>query len=877
MPQKTKLFFIATLLLILLSLLWYWYFSSSPVQEIVGGNDRFGLGFITGPNHPANETRYRGALATGARWDRWPLYWHWVDEGGYEGTHSGSTHDYDTLVAQELSYGFTPVVILLGTPARHVKAKKTLDEVPPSRQESNTPQSNNLPAVADAVTRPPASLQEPIFADGTDVTGPDKKINPANAWANFVFTTVERYRPDGVLARQQGWPPAVGIRYWEVWNEPDFHAFWRGTAEEYYRLLEVAYKSIKAADPDATVILGGLIFYDQREWFPTLLKQAQGQPAYFDVFSFHHYLSIYRSEHLLKQTRTILDEHGLANVPIWVTESGVSVWDDYPATAHGITPTMPHRATMIEQAAFVIQNSALAFYSGVQRYYHYMLHDDCGDAPGDAYGLRQNFSPHVCAPAQGQPRPAYAAYQLAAEQFRDLSPLWREKQAEQDRVAFYRPDDQSRLVVLWATQGVTVTTTLSATGTGAQLTWVEATPALSATAGLSRTLTLTPTNGLYTLTLPPATNQNNSDPGDLSYQIGGPPIIVVEKDTQPPHTQFQPLPSMSVANFIVQWQGQDVGSGIVGYDVYVSENNKPLQLWLENTDQIEAEYAGQINHTYGFAVRARDRAGNEEPPPVYPQVTTRVISGSAVSGLVLSPNGEPVANATVSITGPNIREMVVTKDDGAWLPLSLPPGEYNVQAHASGYSSWPAPQRVILNNAPLTVTTTVAPLTNAIVSGDFEGNQVWSTWQWAGQVNLSNDRFDGETAVRLGNGAGDTNSLDTSKACPEDQPGQRWVLSQQVTIPDAPAPFLSFLYKASTSHISAPEAWLEVLLLINDQPYYLFTPTELPSTPDWTLAFQDLSAWQGQTANLQFRLQSCSEQSFSITLDRVSLGNAGNQ
>ena len=53
-------------------------------MEIPPGNDRFGIAFINGPDHPADEIRYTGALVTGARWNRWPLYWHWVAEGGYE-------------------------------------------------------------------------------------------------------------------------------------------------------------------------------------------------------------------------------------------------------------------------------------------------------------------------------------------------------------------------------------------------------------------------------------------------------------------------------------------------------------------------------------------------------------------------------------------------------------------------------------------------------------------------------------------------------------------------------------------------------------------------------------------------------------------------
>lgn len=827
-----------------MSLVTLWYFAGPGIPEVAQGNNRFGLCFISTPDHLAEEARYQGALAAGATWDRWPLYWHWVDEGGYVGSHGESSHDYDALVAQDLAHGLTPVVILLGTPLQQRQAG------------------------SESATSPPRSLAEPIFADGSDIPGPGKSINPANAWANFVFTTVERYRPRGLLARQQGWSRQVGVRYWEVWNEPDYYLFWSGTVEEYYRLLEVAYKSIKTADPQATVMLGGLAFYEQRVWFPTLLRQAGNDPsrAYFDVFSFHHYQNIYRSEQLIQQARAALDRFGLAKTPIWITESGVSVWDDYPATAHQVAPDTPLRGTMMEQAAYLIENSALAFYNGVERYFHFQLHDDCGDSPSSAYGLRQNFSPHACNPAQGKARPAYAAYQLAAEQFRDVTPLWRDKQYEQDRVAFYRPGDKSRLLVLWASQGLTATASVSATGQAAQLYWVEPTETLSGTSGLSRTLTLTPTNGLYTLTPPPATNRNGAQPGDTTYQIGGQPFILVERDTLPPRTEIQPLPPSSPPTFLIKWRGQDPGSGIAGYDIYVGEDDEPLKLWLADTPFSEAKYIGRVNHRYSFAVHARDRAGNEEPLPAHPQASTQIVSGPTLAGIVLGPDGTPVANARVTLNGSNIQENLATNQEGLWPPIPLLPGDYELQASAPGYGSWPAAQRMKMAGASMNITMTLAPPTNTIASGDFEGDQVWNGWEWAGQVNLSIDAFDGQAAARLGDGAGDPT------VCPNGRPGQLWALRQTVTIPSTPTPVLSFLYKTSNYQASPHDAWLEVALLIEGQPYYLAAPGELPASSAWTFAAQDLSTWRSQKATVQFQVIRCSEQPFSVSLDRVSLG-----
>lgn len=834
--------------------------------KVERGNDRFGLCFVSAPDAPAGEARYEGALAAGARWDRWPLYWNWIDAGGYAGPHPGGTHDYDRLVGEELAHGLTPLVILMGTPARYSSAPgNTATPV----EEPALPVGESL---ANSAVLPPVGLFEPIFDDGTDTPGPARQINPVNVWADFVFNTVDRYRPGGMLAREQGWPAGQGVRHWEIWNEPDYDLFWQGSVADYYRLLEVAYKSAKSADPEATVILGGLAFYDKPDWFPAFLRLAGGDPgrAYFDVLSFHHYLSIYNSERLIQQFRAAMAAAGLAGIPIWLTESGVSVWDDYPATAYDVSLDEPFRATMAEQAAYVLQNSALAFYNGVERYYHFMLHDDCGDGPTSAYGLRQNFSPHACNPGQGKARPAYAAYQLAAEQFRDIIPLWRDKSYEQDQVAFYRAGDEARLLLLWATQGVTVTATISATGESARLYWIESTGPITQVTGSRRERTLTPDNGFYTLTLPPATNQNAALPTDAAYQIGGRPYLLVEQDTLPPWAEVQPLPPASPPTFAVRWWGEDGGSGVVSYDVWVSEDGGALQRWLSRTGETEATYTGEVGHTYGFAVRARDRAGNESVRPAEAQGLTQVVAGPALAGVVLGPDGRPVAGAGVTVTGANSQASALTGDDGSWPAISLPAGRYTIQAEAAGYTAWPAPRQVALAE-PSALTLTLAPAENSVAAGDFEGSQVWNSWEWPnGQISLSIDALDGQAGVRLGDGRGEP------APCPAAaQPGQLWTLQQPVSIPAAEELHLSFWYKISTTVTTAGDGWLEVAVVEGDRVHELAPPGEIWQAAGWRFVSFDLSGWQGRDAAIRFQVVRCSDRPFSVTLDRVSLGAAG--
>lgn len=935
------------------------------------GNDRLGLCFISTAEALAGETRYDGALAAGAGWDRWPLYWHWVDEGGYVGAHDGSVpHDYDTLVIQEITHGLTPIAILLGTPDMRATAGST--SVPPPRVQDKfylyQDQISALQGEVSAAASPPAGLYAPIFTDGTDDPGPGKVINQANSWADFVANTVQRYKPGGALATQQGWADGVGVRFWEIWNEPDLIQFWSGSAADFYRLLEVGYTTIKYHDPGATVILGGLAFFEKPAWLADLLDETGGDPdlAYFDVLSFHYYSNIYATEYWLWRTGNTLAANGLADVPIWITESGEPVWDDYPATLYSVPPDSPYRGTLEEQAAYVIQNAALAFYFDVDRYYHFMLHDDCGNAPPDAFGLRQNFAGAACNPAEGKRRPGYAAYQLIAELYHDLAPLWRQHTSSQDQIAFFRADDSSRVTALWATRGLTATATVSATGDSAQLYWIEPIPSGTSwgDTGITRTQTLTPSGGVYTLSLPPATNLNCGKSADEDHCIGGRPYLLVEQDMlpptsamaslpptstvpfdvswsgedlgsgiasydvyisvgggplqpwitattatsatytgaysntygfairardnagneetlpaepetitvvgpdeYPPTSSVEPLPPTSPATFTVRWSGEDLGSGIASYDLWMSDDGGPLQRWLTATAAISATFTGVVSHTYGFAVHARDLAGNEEAQPAAPQASTLVVAGLPVSGVVLGAEGQPVIGAIVSISGTASLE-AVTGQGGVWSAV-LPQGDYAFNASAAGFGAWPAPRRITVADATV-VTLTLAPESNAVAYGDFEDSQVWSAWEPSnGDVDLSAEVFDGDAAARLGEGTGQPVTCFQNG-----QPGELWTLRQSLTVPSDPLPVLSFMVAVSAAQTSFDYAWLEVVLLADGQPHYLIPWGGLWQASDWRLKTEALAAWQGQQVDLLFQVVNCSGQSFTVGLDRVSVGDA---
>ncbi|HUT10528.1 MAG TPA: RHS repeat-associated core domain-containing protein [Thermoguttaceae bacterium] len=70
-------------------------------------------------------------------------------------------------------------------------------------------------------------------------------------------------------------------------------------------------------------------------------------------------------------------------------------------------------------------------------------------------------------------------------------------------------------------------------------------------------------------------------------------------------------------DFPVTWAGEDDenGSGIAAYDVYVSIDDGPFELWLDGTPETSATFTGPGGHTYAFYSIATDNVGHREPTP----------------------------------------------------------------------------------------------------------------------------------------------------------------------------------------------------------------------------------------------------------------------
>jgi uncharacterized repeat protein (TIGR01451 family) len=95
-------------------------------------------------------------------------------------------------------------------------------------------------------------------------------------------------------------------------------------------------------------------------------------------------------------------------------------------------------------------------------------------------------------------------------------------------------------------------------------------------------------------------------------------------DSTPPTSSMSPLLTGESPPFTVAWSGQDVGSGVAGFDIYVATNGGAWTPWLIDTTNTSALFSGPANDTYAFYSVAYDEVGNVEANPIIPGATTGV-------------------------------------------------------------------------------------------------------------------------------------------------------------------------------------------------------------------------------------------------------------
>ena len=128
-------------------------------------------------------------------------------------------------------------------------------------------------------------------------------------WATFVHAAIVRYGPNGTFWAENPSLPERPLRTWQVWNEENFKYFVaRPNPTEYGVLVKISFAAIKAADPGAKVILGGMFArpreaqfkvkppqaYFATDFLERMYKTNPGVKAKFNGVALHPYTSRYQ-------------------------------------------------------------------------------------------------------------------------------------------------------------------------------------------------------------------------------------------------------------------------------------------------------------------------------------------------------------------------------------------------------------------------------------------------------------------------------------------------------------------------------------------------------------------------------------------------------
>lgn len=132
-------------------------------------------------------------------------------------------------------------------------------------------------AAARGITLRPYIGYTPAWAaaGGTDADAWNDPPNDLDAWSRFVRTLAAEMRRH------------TNVVSYEIYNEENARQWWDGTAAAYRVLLGRAAAAIRAGNPHAQLLLGGMVFADV-DWIEALCDD-NGSGRTVDVIPFHAY------------------------------------------------------------------------------------------------------------------------------------------------------------------------------------------------------------------------------------------------------------------------------------------------------------------------------------------------------------------------------------------------------------------------------------------------------------------------------------------------------------------------------------------------------------------------------------------------------------
>ncbi len=162
---------------------------------------------------------------------------------------------------------------------------------------------------------------------------PNKTPEGAGPWQAFLAGAALQYGPNGQFWQQHPELDPQPIRLWEIWNEENnFNAAGqpRATPEEFTNLLKISRHALRAIDPGAETMVGGMFgtphgSTDPRvtAWGFTKGLYAAGAAPYFDAVAVHPYSTKASGiAFQMNKVRDVMVANDDSRTPMYVTEIG---------------------------------------------------------------------------------------------------------------------------------------------------------------------------------------------------------------------------------------------------------------------------------------------------------------------------------------------------------------------------------------------------------------------------------------------------------------------------------------------------------------------------------------------------------------------------
>lgn len=214
---------------------------------------------------------------------------------------------------------------------------------------------------------------------------PGWAAEPANMddWRRYVRTVAERYRGK--------------VRHYELWNEINDKGFYTGSVEKMVELTCEAHRILREVSSNNRLVspsfIGAGSEPEQMEAF-----MRKGGKACVDIVGYHFYVPHREPEEivaLIRRVRAGMARQGMANIPLWNTESG---WwlENGDGTPQPGADKRWRKVRTEEGAAVVARTLILGRWSGLERFYWYAWDNK-------VLGLVE--------PVTGMVKPAGAAYE----------------------------------------------------------------------------------------------------------------------------------------------------------------------------------------------------------------------------------------------------------------------------------------------------------------------------------------------------------------------------------------------------------------------------------------------------------------------------------